>query len=267
MQRILIAMLLVSAAVTCVGVSSASAAAIHPGVQTFTGGGQCTANFVFRDGSGTYIGQAAHCSSTGGSTATNGCTSKSLALGTPVRISGASRPGTLVHNSWVTMQRLRETDPSACQFNDFALVRVHRADVANVDPSVPGFGGPTSIGATRRLQTVFSYGSSSLRGNLTLLSPKQGFVAATTSDGWSATVLTLTPGIPGDSGSGFLNASGQAIGVLSTLALAPLPASNGVGNLGRQLEYMRRHTSFSDVRLVPGTQRFRSNLTRAILGL
>ncbi len=265
MQRTLIAVLLVSGLLACVGVSSASAAAIHPGVQTFTGAGQCTANFVFRDGSQTYIGQAAHCSGTGGSTATNGCRSKSLPLGTPVRIAGASRPGTLVYNSWLTMQRVRETDPSACQFNDFALVRLHRADVANVDPSVPGFGGPTGIGATRRLQTVFSYGSSSLRGKLTLLSPKQGVVAATPSDGWSTVVVTLTPGIPGDSGSGFLNASGQAIGVLSTLALAPLPASNGVGNLARQLEYMRRHTSFSDVRLVPGTKPFKRNLTRAII--
>jgi hypothetical protein len=267
MHRSLIAVLLASATLTCVGVSSASAAAIHPGVQTFTGGGQCTANFVFRDRSGTYIGQAAHCSGTGGSTATNGCRSPSLPLGTPVRISGASRPGTLVYSSWLTMQRVRETDPSACQFNDFALVRLHRADVANVDPSVPGFGGPTGVGATRRLQTVFSYGSSSLRGKLTLLSPKQGFVAAMPSDGWSAVVVTLTPGIPGDSGSGFLNAAGQAIGVLSTLALAPLPASNGVGNLGRQLEYMRRHTSFGDIRLVPGTKPFKRNLTRAIIGL
>ena len=47
--------------------------------------------------------------------------------------------------------------------------------------------------------------------------------------GWSRTVLTVTPGIPGDSGSAFMNASGEAIGVLSTLMLAPLPAANGVG--------------------------------------
>ena len=49
---------------------------IHPGVQTFTAGGQCTANFIFRDSGGTYIGQAAHCSGTGAATSTNGCTSR-----------------------------------------------------------------------------------------------------------------------------------------------------------------------------------------------
>src|SRR4051812_12749137 len=36
----------------------AATATIHPGVQTFTAGGQCTANFVYTDGTNTYIGQA-----------------------------------------------------------------------------------------------------------------------------------------------------------------------------------------------------------------
>ena len=44
----------------------AASAAIHPGVQLFTNGSQCTANFIFSDGTNTYIGQAAHCSGTGG---------------------------------------------------------------------------------------------------------------------------------------------------------------------------------------------------------
>src|SRR5881396_2787401 len=81
----------------------ASSAKIHPGVQTFTGGAQCTANFVFYDATNTvYIGQAAHCSGTGGNTETNGCTSGLLPLGTPVEINGASKPGTIVYNSWLT---------------------------------------------------------------------------------------------------------------------------------------------------------------------
>ena len=63
-------------------------------------------------------------------------------------------------------------------------------------------------------------------------------------NGWSHNVSTLTPGIPGDSGSGFLNDSGQAIGILSTLQLAPLPGSNGVGDLGKELAYLHANTSF-----------------------
>src|SRR3954451_3472818 len=83
----------------------AATAAVHPGVQTVTAGAQCTSNFVFSDGTDVYIGQAAHCSGTGGNTETNGCDSGSLPLGTPVTVSGASRPGTLVYNSWLTMQQ------------------------------------------------------------------------------------------------------------------------------------------------------------------
>src|SRR5688500_5566633 len=48
-------------------------APIRPGVQTITGGGQCTANFVFTDGTDVYLGQAAHCSGLGAATATDGC--------------------------------------------------------------------------------------------------------------------------------------------------------------------------------------------------
>src|SRR5690242_12473582 len=69
----------------------ASSATIHPGVQVFTEGAQCTANFVFQDASNVYLGQAAHCSGTGASTDTNGCTSQSLPLGTPVDVTGASQ--------------------------------------------------------------------------------------------------------------------------------------------------------------------------------
>src|SRR4051794_25959084 len=67
----------------------AASASIHPGVQLVTDGSQCTANFIYSDGTNVYIGQAAHCSGTDGNTATNGCTSHSLPVGTPVEIDGA----------------------------------------------------------------------------------------------------------------------------------------------------------------------------------
>src|SRR4051794_34025145 len=130
--------------------SSASAwapapGAIHPGAETFTNGAQCTANFVYSDGSNTYIGQAAHCSSTGSSTDTNGCTSPTLPVGTPVDVTGANHPGTMVYNSWATMQAQGETDAETCAYNDLALVRLDPADVGGVNPSVPGFGGPVGV--------------------------------------------------------------------------------------------------------------------------
>ena len=123
----------------------AATAPIHPGVQTFTNGAQCTANFVFYDAGSVYIGQAAHCSGTGGNTETNGCTSGSLPLGTPVDVTGASKPGVMVYNSWLTMQQDHESDPDTCQYNDLALVRLDDADAAHVNPSVPFWGGPVGI--------------------------------------------------------------------------------------------------------------------------
>src|SRR4051794_39830526 len=81
--------------------AAATGGAIHPGVMTYTNGAQCTANFIFTDGSNTYIGQAAHCSGTGEATETNGCQAKSLPLGTPVEVTGASKPGRLAYNSWI----------------------------------------------------------------------------------------------------------------------------------------------------------------------
>src|SRR4051794_10902453 len=68
----------------------AATAAIHPGVQTVTAGAQCTANFVFYSGTTVYLGQAAHCSGTGASTETDGCTSASLPIGTAVDVGGVA---------------------------------------------------------------------------------------------------------------------------------------------------------------------------------
>jgi hypothetical protein len=245
----------------------AATATIHPGVQLFTNGAQCTANFIYSDGTNVYIGQAAHCSGTGGNTATDGCTSGTLPVGTPVDITGAGRPGTMVYNSWATMQANGEQDADTCAFNDLALVQVDAADVGKVNPSVPGFGGPTGVGTvTGTGETVFSYGNSELRGGVTKLSPKQGILIQNQGNGWSHNVTTVSPGIPGDSGSGFFNSSGQAFGILSTLQLAPLAGSNGVGDLGKELAYMHAHSSFGGVNLVPGTEPFNGSLVNAILG-
>jgi hypothetical protein len=245
----------------------AGSATVHPGVMTFTNGAQCTSNFVFHGGSNVYLGQAAHCSGTGTATDTNGCTSSSLPIGTPVDVTGASKPGTLVYNSWITMQAKGETNANACAYNDLALVKINPADVAKVNPSVPGFGGPTGVGSVGGLgSTVYSYGNSELRGGVTRLSPKQGVIVQNEGNGWSHNAYTVTPGVPGDSGSGFENASGKAIGVLSTVELAPEPASNNFGDIGREIAYMHANSAFSGVSLAPGTKPFNPSLLGAILG-
>jgi hypothetical protein len=147
-------------------------------------------------------------------------------------VTGASKPGTLVYNSWITMQQLGEADADTCAFNDLALIKIDPADVGKANPSIPFWGGPTGlVDAVGTGQKVLSYGNSELRGGITQLSPKEGYEVAQDGNGWSHQVATVTPGIPGDSGSAIIDRQGRAFGVLSTLALAPIPASNGVGSL------------------------------------
>jgi hypothetical protein len=252
MRKTLIAGLAIAASLCGVSTASAadwapaSSATVHPGVMTYTDGAQCTANFVYTDAAGAvYIGQAAHCSGTGGQTDTDGCTTQSLPNGTPVEVTGASKPGTLVYNSWTAMQSAGETDP---------------ADYGKVNPSVPTLGGPTALGeTTAALDDVYTYGNSSLRQGVTLLSPKIGKSLGASGGGWTHLVYTVSPGIPGDSGSGFMDAQGNAFGVLSTLQLAPVVLSNGVSDLRKMLAYMRTHGG-PDVTLAAGTEAFTGSL-------
>ena len=239
----------------------AASAPIHPGVNTTTEGGSCTANFVFTNGSDVLIGQAAHCSSTGEATETDGCTSVSRPEGTPVTVDGASEPGTLVYNSWIRMQQRGESDADTCAYNDFALVKLSAADAAKVNPSIPFWGGPTgladSVGVGKK---VLSYGNSVLRQGITALSPKEGISIVEDGGGWNHGVETVTPGIPGDSGSAFIDKQGKAFGVLSTLQLAPIPTANGVGDLSRELAYAQSFGDFSGLQLATGTEPFRGPL-------
>ena len=240
----------------------AASAPIRPGVTTETeGGGSCTSNFVFTSGDRVFLGQAAHCAGTGDATETDGCDSGTGGIGTPVTIraaDGSSRSGTLAYSSWVAMQENGESDPDVCAYNDFALVEIDPADVGDVNPSIPIFGGPTGIdtdGITPG-ELVYSYGNSPLRMGIEALSPKAGIGASEVGGGRSHEVYTLTPGVPGDSGSAFVDGQGHAFGVLSTLNLAPLPVSNGVIDLAEALDYANANGDLGDVELVLGTEPF-----------
>lgn len=237
----------------------AQSATVHPGVQTYTdGSGQCTSNFIFTQGADVFIGQSAHCSGTGAATETNGCDAESLPLGTRVEIDGASVKGTMVYNSWIAMQEAGETDEEACAYNDFALVRVGAQHVGKVNPTVPFWGGPVGLRTegTAVGDELYSFGNSSLRSGVVELAPKVGSSLGSWAGGWSHDVYTATPGVPGDSGSAFLDDEGRAMGTLSTLALAPFPGSNGVSDLAHELRFAQRFSGIDGLRLVRGTEPF-----------
>jgi hypothetical protein len=238
----------------------AASAAIHPGAVMVTDGAQCTANFVFTRGTEVFLGYAAHCAGTGGPSDTNGCATGSLPLGTPVDISGATRPGVLAYSSWLAMKKAGERNANACQYNDLALVRIDPRDVGRVNPSVPHWGGPTGLNRTGNPNgaAVYSYGSSDLRLGLTVLSPQAGSSLGTIGAGWAHPAYTFLPGLFGDSGAALLDASGRATGVLSTISISPRPLSTTFADLQHTLAYARSH-GMGDVRLVNGTQPFNPN--------
>ncbi|MEA2216202.1 MAG: hypothetical protein QOK19_1763 [Solirubrobacteraceae bacterium] len=255
----------------------ASSATIRPGVMTFTGGssflgggGQCTANFVYTDSSGNvYLGQAAHCSSTGESTETNGCTSKSLPIGTAIYagdlvnggVQAGTKIGTLAYNSWITMKEKGEKDANTCAYNDLALIKIDPSQTGKVNPTVPFWGGPNGLagGVSQQGEQVYTYGNSILRLGTSVLRPKTGVSLGDleATEGWSQAVYTVTPGIPGDSGSAYMNATGGALGVLSTVEFAPLPAANGVGTLPKELAYANTATGLG-LQVASGTAPFKS---------
>ncbi len=252
------------------GWAPAAKATITPGTMMYTKGAQCTANFVFTDAvGGVYVGYAAHCAGKGAATDTNGCNTASHPNGTPVRFarggnlaSGGSTvgTGTLVYSSWRAMRRLGTRNADACAYNDFALVKVAPRFVRRVNPSVPFWGGPTGIdrNGTDAGDRLWTYGNSSLRGGVEPLAPHTGVsVGDDPADGgWSHPLYTVSPGIPGDSGSGFLSAGGKAVGTLSTIGLLPLPASNNIGDLAKELAFAQQHSGIRGLRLTLGTMKF-----------
>ena len=164
-----------------------SKAIVSPGMMLYTKGAQCTANFVYVDRAGrAYIGQAAHCSSRGAQTATNGCRTRSWPLGTVVRDASGRRIGALAYNSWIAMHRAHERNGNAC-------------------------------------------------------AAQTGVVEKATNGGWAWFVMMARPGIPGDSGSGYLDAHGRALGQLSTISVGTDGLGNTIGNLSREIAYARRH--------------------------
>lgn len=273
------------------------------------GGGQyeqCTANFVFRSISYTtrtvwvrdaqgvlvrrtirvphahvYVGMAAHCvgAASNSPTDTNGCTSGSLPLGTPVYfyqgVSGGSSlagivslgngsggrrigAGVLRYSSWLAMKRAHTTNAAACSYNDLALVEVASANLRQVNPTVPFFGGPTRLAPLPGTgAAIYTVGNSSLRGTERSTS---GRVDAHSL--WSDLVKTSDPGVPGDSGSGYMNASGQAVGVLSTLDCTGLLGlsctENGIGSLALEVAFAHTH-GLSTLTLTPGTSAFHAS--------
>jgi hypothetical protein len=241
-SRTLAVLIALAAAVVVLGPTGpASAAAdgrIGPGTQLVTGGHTCTASFVFRDArKRVYLGYAASCATGRAATAGNPCAARPLALGTTVRLVDRGRSlgrGELSYSSLRALQRAGVTDAATCAANDFALVRISGALRDRVTAAMPYWGGPTGIAGLPASGTnVFGVVRPSSGARVL---PRAGQV--TMGAGATATVSTPFPSGSTALGSGFLDAAGRAVGILTA---ASATGDNTVVSLADAVAFARAH--------------------------
>ncbi len=239
----------------------AGAAAIRPGAVTETAGaGLCTANFVFTSGDRLLLGQAAHCGGTGADTETDGCTSSTVPVGSPVTVRGAGEPvvATMTYSSWVTMQQRGERDPDTCAYNDLALVELPPEAAARTNPTLPFFGGPVGVHDSGLDPGAAVYGLANPQGpdGSRVLRPRAGTGGEDVGGGWGHTVYTSARGVPGESGAPLVDGSGRAVGLLSSLNVGGGRESIEYADLSRAVDYARRNGGPADLALATGTEPF-----------
>lgn len=231
----------------------------------------CTLNFLFHHKDYRYfMGTAQHCISS-----TTRCQQPDEAIGDPNLLfwneytagSTAVRQHRtedtwLAYSSGITMWERGDTEGLQCVGNDFALLELGPEALAVTHPAMRRIGGPTSLGPLEGLAPgtlVHGFGSSSLRTcqeGFTCsavedhLDIKHGAVVDMERGGWIYRIYTYSPGIFGDSGSGMLGPSGEAIGVASTIQVAPMTGSNAFTNVAKALDYMEAHEGWAP-KLVP----------------
>jgi hypothetical protein len=223
------------------------ASQIRPGVEISADGSGCTGNFLFSPNAQTvYIGVAAHCFSEDTNNGIDPCETNNLPIGfNQVVIENATQPGEIVYSSWRAMQESGETPGSdACVYNDFALVKIHPDDLANIHPAAFAFGGPVSLrsGLAAVDDDVFAYGRSPYHFGQRTLEAKSGSITGVSGEDWAYQIRTDNPGVPGDSGGPIFGPNGEALAALSVLSagvggLNVIDVSNGAVNLDRALRY------------------------------
>ncbi len=111
------------------------------------------------------------------------------------------------------MQASGETDRDVCAYNDFALVEIAAGGRRRRQPEPPGLRRPDRHRHRRPHpgELVYSYGNSPLRLGISALSPKVGISVTDAGGGCGHEVYTLTPGVPGDSGSAFVDDDGRGV--------------------------------------------------------
>jgi hypothetical protein len=172
-----------------------------PGAGTFG----CTANFVWASGTTRYLGAAGHCFIPEGTTATHGTGADYDSSGVQVSVcvsncSFGGQAGFVVTGDMVPLGAVayaRQTAADGDIGNDFGVVAIPESLAALVRPSMPVFGGPTTVEVVAQAQPLCHYGNGVLVGETFVTMARVGVGGGSTATYWMGDLAAA----PGDSGS------------------------------------------------------------------
>ena len=224
-------------------------------------GAQCTAGFVLVDGGRVFLAEAAHCLSIGTPRGAegDGCTSRSLPSAPRSTSPGpAQRDGGL--------QRLdrdaprqgdqpRPLQPSTTSRSSPSTPATPRL----VNPSVPVWGGPAALATTGITpgDAVYGFGNSELAlRDPRARAPARGRASATPGTAGATTCSPPRRGPSATPGAPTSTSTARRSATLISIELSPVPGSNGIGDLARELAYLRRPLPAAPRPPRPGTEPF-----------
>lgn len=209
------------------GWASLESATIRPGVDIFTPTGVCPSNFLFirPDNTSVFLGTTAYCV-------------RELPIGGLVAVGAPEHIGVLVYSSWITMQEKGETDPSALEYNDFAVIRIDDSSRHEVNPTLLHYGGP--VGPAEEAQMALGERARTYTNGTGGIRPQEAVVTGKAGE-WALLVHAAPPTLPGGMGRAALTADGRALGVVVNVGVAPNPGANGVARLDTLMAYAAEH--------------------------
>ena len=165
----------------------------------------CTANFVWAGDSTRFLGAAGHCFVPEGTTATHGDGADYDASGVQVSVcvsncSFGGQTGFIVTGDLVRLGPVayaRQTAAEGDIGNDFGVVTIPDSLAAWVRPSMPVFGGPSTVEGVALGQPLCHYGNGVVVGETYLTMARIGVGGGATAKYWMGDLAAA----PGDSGS------------------------------------------------------------------
>lgn len=239
--------------------ASAGKATVHPGVSIEIGGVTCVAGYVLADSRRVFLAVPASCSGVTEGDPVDGCTAAQDPFGTPATVQGARYPAKLVYSSFTQMQLHGEHRSDRCANNSLSLVQLDPRDIARTNPSLPVLGGPTKVStdapaAPDQLSVLLS-GTAA-----------QAAATSTSAGGWAHAMVVGGHVDHFAVGSPVLTTAGAALGMVTLVPFQGGPGQTTVSDLSRVLKAMQHIHGFRHVRLVAGTEPFKTGGVATPLG-